>query len=173
MITRTPVLIPDGNSAVISECGRYRYLLTRRLGHGEKVATFIMLNPSTADAERDDATIRKVSALARRWGGGELRVVNLFAYRATHPGDLKRADDPVGPDNAAWLARTVGACRGPVVCAWGVHGAYLDQDLAVLRLLDGLRVARLALGVTKDGHPRHPLYVPSAAPLLPFAGRNG
>jgi hypothetical protein len=98
--------------------------------------------------------------------------VNLFAFRATDPADLKRAADPIGPANALWLGRVIQEAEGPIVWAWGTHGAHLDQDLAVLRLLDSWKVGRLSLGVTKDGHPKHPLYVPNAAPLLPFVGRG-
>ena len=69
--------------------------------------------------------------------------------------------------------RAIQGAEGPIVCAWGTHGTHLDQDLAVLRLLDSWKVARLALGVTKDGHPKHPLYIRYDAPLLPFVGRRG
>ena len=161
-------------SAVISPCGMYRYLLTRYLGPGAKPATFIMLNPSTADAERDDATIRKCVGFTRRWGCLGLQVVNLFALRATDPTGLRRVEDPVGPENAVWIGRAIQEARtnGPIVCAWGNHGDYCDQDLAVLRLLKAWKVKPVALQITKRGHPKHPLYVPYAAPLRPFAGRR-
>jgi hypothetical protein len=69
--------------------------------------------------------------------------------------------------------RAIQGAEGPIVCAWGTHGTHFDQDLAVLRLLDSWKVARLAHGVTKDGHPKHPLYIRYDAPLLPFVGRRG
>src|SRR5437588_2477108 len=90
-------------SAVFSPDGRYRYLLTRRLGRSRRVATFIMLNPSTADAINNDPTIRKCVGFARRWGCGLLQVVNLFALRATEPRVLRAAADPVGPENSRWI----------------------------------------------------------------------
>src|SRR5262245_34051042 len=85
-------------SARFSRDRRYRYSLSRRFGDGP-TSVFIMLNPSTADAERDDPTIRKCVGFCRRWGVGELHVVNLFAFRAVSPFDMKKADDPVGPRN--------------------------------------------------------------------------
>jgi hypothetical protein len=96
-------------SAVVSPCGTYRYLLTRQLGAGTRLGTFIMLSPSTADAERDDATIRKCVGFARRLGCAGLQIVNLFALRAADPAALRLADDPVGSENAVWIGRAIRA----------------------------------------------------------------
>jgi hypothetical protein len=159
-------------TAIISTCGGFRYLLTRQLGAGAKLATFVMLNPSTADAERDDPTLRRCVAFSRLWGCGRLQVVNLFAFRATNPKCMKNAEDPVGPENAAYVKLAVEGASGPVVCAWGVHGRYLDQDLAMLRWLAEVGAKPTALGITKDGHPKHPLYVPSGTALRPFPARR-
>jgi hypothetical protein len=134
-----------------------------------------MLNPSTADHEVDDPTIRKCMGFCRRWGASEMNVVNLFAFRATNPADMKRADDPVGPENAVWVRLAVdraanpdeAARRGPVVCAWGAHGSYMGQNLAVLGWLGDI-CQPMVLGITKDGHPRHPLYVSYEAEPVPF-----
>jgi hypothetical protein len=165
--------LPVGQNAVISTCGRYRYLLTRQVGPGLRTATFIMLNPSTADATKDDPTIRRCIGYARQWGCGRLAVLNLFAFRATDPADLKRAVEPVGSENRAWFDRKLRAGHdGPVVCAWGVHGEHLGQDGVVLGWLDALGVRPFALGLTRDGHPRHPLYLPKGAELVPFSGRQ-
>ena len=166
-------------NAVISSCGKYRYLLTRQVGLGDRTATFIMLNPSTADASNDDPTVRRCIGLARQWGCGRLVVANLFAIRATDPADMHKASDPVGPDNHDWVIeaveRAVTACnpvdRGPVICAWGTHGSYRDQDQTVLGWIAGI-CTPMALGITRDGHPKHPLYVPSAAKLAPLSGRG-
>jgi hypothetical protein len=156
-------------AAVISPDGRYRYLLTRRVGPGRKTATFIMLNPSTANATVDDPTIRKCIGFSRRWRCGVLRVVNLFAFRATEPRVLKMAVDPVGPENLRWILRSVRSRgRMTVVCAWGVHGEHRGQDTAVLRLFHGRAVRLVALGLTQDGHPRHPLYAPYSARPIRF-----
>jgi hypothetical protein len=153
-------------SAVISEDGKYRYHLWRRVSENERVATFIMLNPSTADACADDATIRKCLGFCRRWGCGELHVVNLFAFRATDPRELGKALDPVGPGTGPAIRRAV-ADADLVVCAWGIHGGYLKQGEAVVSLIRPL-CKPMCLGVTRDGRPRHPLFVPYSARLVPF-----
>jgi hypothetical protein len=160
--------LPPTRSAVVSDCGKYRYHLYRKLGEGQRAVPFIMLNPSTADHEVDDPTIRKVMGFVRRWDCDELHVVNLFAFRATKPADLRAATDPVGPENREWLRRAVElTCNGLVVCAWGAHGAYLGQDKAVLAWIGGL-CRPMCLGLTQDGHPRHPLYVPYSAEPIAF-----
>jgi hypothetical protein len=171
--------ITSAGSAVFSPCGRYRYLLTRRLCESnsehertqDMVATFIMLNPSTADATRNDPTIRRCIGFAQRWGCGRLQVLNLFAVRATLPQAMKQADDPVGPDNRKWFAQMLRVAPREshlVVCAWGVHGAFRAQDHVVLGWLHELGIASFALGVTRDGHPRHPLYLPYSTGLVQY-----
>ena len=169
-----PGLLPLEQNAVISDCGRYRYRLTRDLSPNPRTATFILLNPSTADATNDDPTIRRCIGFARQWGCGRLAVLNLFAFRATDPSEMKRAEDPVGPENRAWFERTLidDLSIGPVVCGWGVHGDLRDQDRVVLGWLEVFGIQPLALGTTKDGHPRHPLYLPAGARLVPFSGRR-
>jgi hypothetical protein len=163
---------PLEQDAVISECGRYRYLLTRQVGPSERAATFIMLNPSMADAINDDPTIRRCIGFARQWGCGRLAVLNVFAVRATDPADMRRAEDPVGPENKDWFDRTLpSAYEGPIVCAWGVHGEHMDQDLAVLGWLESYGIKPMSLGSTRDGHPRHPLYLPKTVDLAPFHRR--
>ncbi len=165
--------LPLEDNAVISACGSYRYLLTRQVGSGSRTATFVMLNPSTADATNDDPTIRRCIGFARQWGCGRLAVLNLFAIRATDPADMKRAADPVGPENRDWFDRTLSVPdAGPVICAWGVHGEHRGQDQTVLGWLAGYGFEPLALGVTRDGHPKHPLYLPKSAEPLPFIGRR-
>lgn len=153
-----------GRSAVISACGRYRYALTRRWASGDAVL-WVMLNPSTADAQRDDATIRRIVAYSRSWGFGAASVVNLYAYRATRPQDLFRADDPVGPDNDAQLIRAA-AQHACIVAAWGAH-ARAERIAAVLALPGMHRLAALAL--TASGQPRHPLYLPGNLVPRPWA----
>lgn len=144
--------------AVISPCERYRYRLTRKWGEG-KCCGFIMLNPSTADATQDDATIRRCMSYARAWDCTELIVVNLFAFRATEPKDMLAAADPVGPDNQnhiEWAARNV---DGPLICAWGALGGHLGQDQLTLEWLKAAGATPMALSMTKQGHPGHPLYL--------------
>jgi len=138
-----------------------------------------MLNPSTADAANDDPTIRRCVGLARRWRCGRLVVVNLFAVRATDPADMRKASNPVGPENHDWVTRAVQkavapcdrADRGPVVCAWGTNGSHRNQDLTVLGWIEGV-CKPMALEITRVGHPKHPLYLPYSAKLVPFSGRR-
>lgn len=144
----------DDATAVLSECGRYRYRLERRWGRGS-AALFVMLNPSTADANVDDRTIRRCIGYAHRWGYPALSVVNLYAYRATDPRELWKAPDPIGPENNRHLIEAA-AEAGVVVAAWGVHAQ--SQRVDEVLTLPGLSRAT-ALALSRDGHPRHPLYL--------------
>jgi hypothetical protein len=133
---------------------------------------FIMLNPSTADASIDDPTIGRCMSFARREGYGGISVVNLFAFRATSPEDMKAADDPFGPEGSEYIERTLnaGAITGvPIVAAWGTHGGYRGRDEAVVLSARGWGANLVCLGTTKEGHPRHPLYVKGDQPFVPFA----
>lgn len=155
--------------AYISRDGLYRYSLLRDWSP-EDTMLFIMLNPSTADADLDDPTIRRCIGFAQREGCGALEVVNLFAFRATDPADMKAAEDPVGPNNDQTIREALHASEAPkhVVCGWGVHGSFMDRDKAVYELVWNMGYQPMALGVTKDGHPRHPLYLKNDAPLVPW-----
>lgn len=145
-------------SAVLSDDERYRYLLGREWQPEGKTATFVMLNPSTADAMEDDPTIRRCIGFAKQWGCGALLVVNLYAWRATKPADLWSGDDPIGPENDAYLYAAVACTDGPLVAAWGAN-ARADRIAAVLKLPGMDRLS--ALAVTKGGQPGHPLYLPA------------
>jgi hypothetical protein len=153
----------------------YRYRLTREIGPWQKIACFVMLNPSTADHLVDDPTIRRCMGFAQRWSCGELFVVNLFAFRATDPYYLVRAAEPVGQGNNDYVIGS--ACRahesgGPVVAAWGTHGGHKEQDRYVMSLLtQTLAIPVQCLGETAEGYPRHPLYLKNEAVLQPYAGR--
>lgn len=152
-------------SARISDCGKYRYRLTREWGDGESIA-FVMLNPSTADASIDDPTIRRCMSFARREGAMGIVVVNLFAFRATKPKKLETADNPYGPDNLDALGDALSS--GRVVCAWGAHQIAVNPGLALRQRAKRAGTPLWCLGRTREGHPRHPLYVPSTQPLEPF-----
>lgn len=161
--------------ALISTCGKYRYRLSRTWDASKEAVVFIMLNPSTADADNDDPTIRRCMDFAKRWGYGGLVVLNLFAFRATKPEDMLQAIDPVGPHNAVHVLTEIDAarlCGADIVCAWGTKGGHRDQDLAMLERIEGFGVMPKCLGVTKDGHPKHPLYVPAETALQPYQGRK-
>ena len=151
----------NARGAIISDCGTYRYRLWRRWDAGP-ACVFIMLNPSTADATNDDPTIRRCIGFAKREGCGSLEVVNLFAFRATSPADLKKAEDPVGPENDSYLQQAMFYAKGTVIAAWGAHGSYLNRDKDVRQLLDE---PLKCLGMTKTNAPKHPLYIKADQPL--------
>ncbi len=164
VVERDDSLLGDGGAAWFSRDRRYRYLLTRRWGDPRQWMTFIMLNPSTADAFADDPTIRRCTGFAKREGCGGLNVVNLFAWRATKPRALRDCADPAGPDNDHFIG---GHCQASfVVAAWGTGGTLKGRDREVARLLADAGADVRCLGVTGAGHPRHPLYVRSDAPLI-------
>lgn len=159
-------------AAKLSDCGRYRYALTRTWEAKSGAVLFVMLNPSTADGLRDDPTIRKCIGFARRWGFGEIRIANLFAYRATQPQELRRAQkhgvDIVGPQNLEHiLALTHGARR--IVMAWGAHAEpwhpYATKVTAHVRKAASLSASLACFGVSKLGHPLHPLTLAYSTPL--------
>ena len=154
-----------------AEGRRYRYWLHRDLAaDGKRGLVFVLLNPSTADAVEDDPTIRRCVGFGRRWGYRELTVVNLFALRATSPAVLcKHGAAAIGrynDDALHWARREPGTRT--VVAGWGNHGMHLERDLAVM---DSLR-PMMALRTTKLGCPKHPLYLPADAELLPYEGRQ-
>lgn len=176
--------------ATISACGKYRYLLSREWRDPEnrdprhwrnlgkdgagndweepKTCLFVMLNPSIADASIDDPTIRCCVGFARRLKYERLKVVNLFAWRATSPRDILRmtfaaGPDPVGVANQEHIDMAV-ADAGLIICAWGNHGSHLQQDETVRGWM--AHRPQCALGFTKNGSPAHPLYLPTDAKLV-------
>lgn len=156
-------------AAVMSADGLYRYFLSRQLSASKVRVAFVGLNPSTADATSDDPTIRRCRGFAKEWGAGQLWMVNLFAFRSTDPAGLLRTPDPIGAENDAWLEHAVSRAE-MVVAAWGNHGALFDRAAIVLSRFPG-RFS--ALGVTKSGMPRHPLYLKSGSACCPFPPSSG
>ena len=148
--------------------GEYRYALGRAWGDPCERVLWVMLNPSTADATENDPTLRRCIGLSRSWGFGALVVVNLFALRATDPRALRRHPDPIGGRNNHAILEHAHGVR-TIVVAWGAHGTLHDRDRDVLSFLGPVR----AIGLTKDGHPRHPLYVRNDATPLIYKGRGG
>ncbi len=146
-------------TAAISEDRVYRYALRRHLSHTAQqqgTCVFVMLNPSTANEDTDDPTIRRCMGFAKDWGYGVLEVINLFAFRATSPKDMMAADDPIGPENDEYIAQ-VAKSSSCLVLAWGANGGYRGRDGQVLDMVYANNPKHL--GLTKQGHPRHPLYV--------------
>lgn len=154
------------SEAVYSECGVYRYRLSRDWGAGPRIA-FIMLNPSTASELRNDPTVARCEGRARRRGYGGFDVLNIFAFRATRPEDLRAAADPVGTANAETVL-AVSSAAATVICGWGQHGAHLGQGPTVRGLLAAAGIPLWHLGLTRDLHPRHPLYVANTVEPMPW-----
>lgn len=159
--------------AVVSDCGLYRYALTRRWSDAPPLVV-VMLNPSTADGAKDDPTVRKVIGFSRRNGGGGIVVVNLFAYRSTDPSKLARVHlgggDAVGPANDAAIRGAVRAApNGAVVVAWGAYKLEFciagRVEHVVKIITDECGVSPLCWGRSKDGSPRHPLRLAYSTPL--------
>lgn len=144
--------------AVYSDCGAYRYLLEREWDAGLRRLALVMLNPSTATETANDPTIERCERRARMLGYGTFRVVNLFAFRATRPADLRMAAAPVGPGNDAAI-RQAAVWADAVLCAWGAHGGHQGRADAVAAMLRDCGRPLLHLGLTAGGAPRHPLYV--------------
>lgn len=157
----------------------YRYLLTRRLhpvlGEPDRRLLFCMLNPSTADEENDDPTIRRCIGFAERERCSNLVVVNLFGARATKPKDLLYVDDPVGPGNDA-VIRQEAARADLIIAAWGdpppkLHSTCQRPRDVLQMLLQHRDVYRLGEDTTAIGNPRHPLFRRGNAPLVVHANR--
>lgn len=166
-------------AAAISADGVYRYSLGRVWSLGGRIAAFIMLNPSTADADLDDPTIRRCTGFAMREGCDGLIVVNLYAYRATKPEEMFSALDAgvdiVGPDNDVHIANAItlaNSTEAPIIAAWGAHGR--PHRVYAVKSMPGMEKAA-ALAFTKAGAPGHPLYIKADAPLIPLTkgGRIG
>ena len=129
--------------------------------------TFIGLNPSTADETTDDQTIRKCIGFAQRNGCEAIEMLNLFAFRATRPVDLKAARDPVGQQNDTVLIRRTAESQIVIAC-WGIDGRFQQRDHKVGRMLRQSGVTIQCLGFTKAGLPRHPVMCPYSAQLVSF-----
>jgi hypothetical protein len=172
-------LFADPGSTAVFD-GSYRYLLTRATGSGRGTALFVMLNPSTATAFDDDATIAVCTGFARRWGYARLAVVNLFAWMSTDPRGLRSASDPVGPRNDGFLDAELDTAS-LVVAAWGVvprpgkgatpfHPLRCREREVVERITASIADTHHdlhCLAQNADGSPHHPLYLStSVTPVL-------
>ncbi len=153
------------NGAEFSPCGKYRYTLWRIWDQAKPLVMFIGLNPSTANAETDDPTIRRVKRFANDWGYGGVHMANLFAYVTAYPEELMKCSDPVG-DNDSWLSKIDDKCRRTVF-AWGSFEVS-GRDKKVIRMFPN----GMALVINKDGTPRHPLYVPATTTPVLFLSDN-
>lgn len=168
---------PRGKPLVISRGAnfdtqrKYRYRLWRIWNPDAGVVLWVMCNPSYADDEGDDATIRRTIWFAHAWGYGGILVVNLFALVSTDPLVLYGHPDPVGPSNDAYIREAI-AGTGRVIAAWGQHGAYLKRGAVVTQLVAAAGKRLDCLGVTKDGHPKHPVRLAGDLEPVPYEGRS-
>ena len=152
-------------AAKLSPCGTYRYNLERTWGT-EPPLVCVLCNPSTADAEEDDPTIRVLSGMARRRGYGGILVVNVFALRSTDPAALRGHADPDGPEGDYWLSQAFDrACGGPVLCAWGNIGAG-KRATSILGEIRNHGAHPVAIKLSKEGNPVHPLRQKTGEPLV-------
>lgn len=167
MIVRHNLALTHG--AEFSGCMRYRYRLRRSLTGSVlerpgKPVVFLMCNPSTADSIQDDPTIRRCVGFAKAWGYSDLLVSNLYAFRASTVSALRKADDPVGPENDDVL-RAIPA-GVPIVAAWGAKPWARER---VRRVLELVGRPLLCLRTTRDGSPEHPLYIPQGLEPKPWS----
>ena len=158
MITRTHTKGDAPSTAVYSDCERYRYLLTRVWEPAGRKAGFIMLNPSTATEVQNDPTVERCERRARTLGFGGFRVTNIFAWRDTDPKKMRAAAEPIGAENDAMIAQSCD-WADQIIAAWGAHGEHLQRGVAMEALLRGMELPVFHLGLTKAGHPKHPLYI--------------
>ena len=149
--------------AILSADRKYRFVLTRIWDETKPTVVFIGLNPSTADEEVDDKTIRKCIGYAKRWGYGKLIMVNLFAFRSTDPYMLKKVEDPVGPDNDSYIQKCVSESNLVIAC-WGNDGKLLNRDKVLMDSLPNL----VCLKRNKNGTPHHPLYLSKDITPMPY-----
>jgi hypothetical protein len=166
----------DDTSARLSPCGTYRYTLDRVWNMDRPHVTFLMFNPSTADATFNDPTIRRCIGFAKRWGYGRLTVLNLFALRSSDPRQIDLADDPVGPENDYWTFVTL-RNSSALICAWGCeehlrNSRNRGRVAYVVRFAKHIKTLRTiqCLGLTKGGTPRHPLMLSYDTPREEFGG---
>ncbi|MFT5065797.1 MAG: hypothetical protein ACJAXK_001378 [Yoonia sp.] len=158
MITRHHDTLLSRSTAIYSDCERYRYSLTRVWDDTGKRALFVMLNPSTATEVQNDPTVERCERRSRALGFGAFRVTNIFAWRDTDPRDMRAAADPIGPENDATILEGAD-WADTVLAAWGTHGVHRDRGPQVEAMLRDTLNPLFTLGITKHGHPKHPLYI--------------
>ena len=149
------------SEACFNSARTHRYYLQRSWDLDKPAMAFVCLNPSTADEVVNDPTVTRCINYADSWGYGTFYMLNLFAFRATDPKDMKAAADPVGKMNDSWIKSITDQCH-LTIAAWGNHGAYLGRDKEIRKLLNNLH----CLKITKSNQPYHPLYL--RADLKPF-----
>jgi len=145
-------------SAVISECGVYRYLLRKIWDDTKPYALFITLYPSINEPSRNDPTIMRCASFAKEWGLGGMCMVNLFACQVSQPSDIMATKEPIGSENNTWIIKASREA-GITIAAWGNDGSYLNRANEIKSLIPNLKY--LKLNSTEE--PAHPLYQQSVS----------
>ena len=158
MITRNHKKELTKSTAVYSNCELYRYSLTRSWDSSAKKVLFIMLNPSTATEIQNDPTVERCERRAKALGYGAFKVCNIFAYRSTDPKIMRLQKDPIGPENDKIIIKSANWSNN-IICAWGTNGCHLNRGKKIEALLRAKNFTLTHLGLSKDGHPKHPLYI--------------
>ena len=155
-------------SAIFDEHMRYRYSLTRVWNEKGPKVVFIMLNPSLANDKEDDRTTKRIINFAKKFGYGSLEVVNLFAYITPKYIELKDLEksEAVGKENNKYLIRALKSAD-KIIAAWGENGTIHQRHEEIVQIIDGYDIDSLG-SPTRDGHPRHPLYLSNDIELLPY-----
>lgn len=181
----------QSTSAHFSDDRKHRYLLFRIWDNTRPLLVWAMLNPSTADETNNDPTITRCITFSRRWGYGGIVVWNIFALRSTDPKALYKATDPVGKHNKSTLQSARCICSDSIfnykqsdtghkrddilvptiVCAWGNHGDFMGQGETALEWMLDLKFKTTCLGQTKNGNPKHPLYIHGNTTLEDYMGK--
>lgn len=157
------------SSATFSPCGRYRYDLRRSWDTSRPPLVCCALNPSSADAFKDDPSVRRMISFASAWGAGGLILANIFALRSTDPKGLLAVDDPVGGENDATIERVFRTHQDSrLVLCWGHHGQLHGRGRTIAEMAWDLHGAPECFGLTQNGQPRHPLYVSGKTPTQFF-----
>lgn len=155
----TDLFDAEPHQCVFSPCRTYRYSLRKVWEANRPCLAWVGLNPSTADEQKLDPTLKRIEAFSRAWGFGAFLMLNLFAFRSPHPEKMLAAADPVGPGNDEALKLASLSC-GKVVACWGNtagHPLTSARAGAVAQLLLGEFSEVWRIGSTMDGSPKHPL----------------
>ena len=175
-------MLSSQSEASFSECGKYRWSLIREFDNSSKKLIFIGLNPSLANSVINDPTLLRLINFAKSWGYGSLVVINLFARISKDPYELRRCSDPIGHLNQIVFEKTLKGWSeerfSDLWLGWGTKGTYMNRNDIALNAIEFFIQKRkknfqnaskpYAIGVTKSGHPRHPLYVSAEKSLRPF-----
>jgi len=151
--------IPEVSQCLFSNDRLYRYSLLHAIHPSvepQRLIAWICLNPSTADENSLDPTLRRIKGFSEAWGYTHFVVLNIFAWRATRPADLKTAHSPVGRNNDRWIKTWTNQAEMTVV-GWGEHGSHQGRSKQVTPLLDLSKT--FCLGINRSGEPKHPLYI--------------